>query len=71
MGVLTDDMRRVVAEQQLGFVATVTPDGKPNAGAGEIGARVGGQFAVLHQLPDGVGGQNGNVERGSALDSFE
>src|SRR5262245_25233311 len=30
MGVLTDDMRRVLDEQQLGFVATVTPDGKPN-----------------------------------------
>jgi hypothetical protein len=30
MGILTDDMRRVVDEQQLGFIATVTPDGKPN-----------------------------------------
>jgi len=30
MGILTDDMRRVLEEQQLGFVATVTPDGKPN-----------------------------------------
>src|SRR5579872_6207106 len=30
MGVLTDDMKRVLAEQQLGFVATVTPDGAPN-----------------------------------------
>ena len=30
MGVLTDDMRRVVEEQQLGFVATVCPDGSPN-----------------------------------------
>jgi predicted pyridoxine 5'-phosphate oxidase superfamily flavin-nucleotide-binding protein len=27
---LTDDMRRVVEEQQLGFVATVTPDGRPS-----------------------------------------
>lgn len=27
---LTADMKRVVAEQQLGFVATVTPDGHPN-----------------------------------------
>lgn len=27
---LTDDMQRVVEEQQLGFVATVTPDGRPN-----------------------------------------
>lgn len=27
---LTDDMRRVVNEQRLGFVATVTPDGRPN-----------------------------------------
>jgi len=27
---LTDDMQRVVREQRLGFVATVTPDGRPN-----------------------------------------
>jgi predicted pyridoxine 5'-phosphate oxidase superfamily flavin-nucleotide-binding protein len=30
MGALTDDMKRVVEEQQLGFVATVCPDGSPN-----------------------------------------
>lgn len=30
MGILTEDMRRVLDEQQLGFIATVTPDGKPN-----------------------------------------
>jgi uncharacterized protein len=30
MGIITADMRRVLDEQQLGFVATVTPDGKPN-----------------------------------------
>src|SRR3954465_1085856 len=29
MGVLTDDMRRVV-EFELGFIATVCPDGTPN-----------------------------------------
>lgn len=27
---LTADMQRVVTEQQLGFVATVTPEGRPN-----------------------------------------
>jgi predicted pyridoxine 5'-phosphate oxidase superfamily flavin-nucleotide-binding protein len=27
---LTEDMKRVVLDQRLGFVATVTPDGKPN-----------------------------------------
>jgi predicted pyridoxine 5'-phosphate oxidase superfamily flavin-nucleotide-binding protein len=27
---LTADMQRVVLEQKLGFVATVTPDGRPN-----------------------------------------
>lgn len=27
---LTADMRRVVEQQQLGFIATVTPDGRPN-----------------------------------------
>ena len=30
MGRLTDDMKRVVDEQRLGFVATVCPDGTPN-----------------------------------------
>ena len=30
MGLLTPDMKRVVAEQRLGFVATVCPDGTPN-----------------------------------------
>src|SRR5215212_3579528 len=30
MGILTDDMKRVVREQGLGFVATVCPDGTPN-----------------------------------------
>jgi predicted pyridoxine 5'-phosphate oxidase superfamily flavin-nucleotide-binding protein len=30
MGVLTDDMKRVVREQRLGFIATVCPDGTPN-----------------------------------------
>lgn len=30
MGILTDDMRRIVSEQRLGFVATVCPDGTPN-----------------------------------------
>lgn len=30
MGVLTEDMKRVVREQSLAFVATVCPDGSPN-----------------------------------------
>ena len=30
MGILTDDMKRLVDEQQLGFHATVCPDGSPN-----------------------------------------
>jgi uncharacterized protein len=30
MGLLTDDMKRVVGEQRLGFVATVCTDGTPN-----------------------------------------
>jgi len=30
MGILTDDMKRVIGEQRLGFVATVCPDGTPN-----------------------------------------
>jgi predicted pyridoxine 5'-phosphate oxidase superfamily flavin-nucleotide-binding protein len=30
MGILTDDMKRIVREQRLGFFATVCPDGTPN-----------------------------------------
>lgn len=30
MGVLTEDMKRVVEQQRLGFVATVNADGTPN-----------------------------------------
>ena len=30
MTILTEDMKRVVREQQLGYVATVCPDGTPN-----------------------------------------
>jgi len=30
MGVLTEDMKRVVREQRLGYIATVCPDGTPN-----------------------------------------
>jgi predicted pyridoxine 5'-phosphate oxidase superfamily flavin-nucleotide-binding protein len=30
MGILSEDMKRVVAEQRLGFVATVCPDGTAN-----------------------------------------
>ena len=30
MGILTKDMKRLVSEQRLGFVATVCPDGTPN-----------------------------------------
>ena len=30
MGILTSDMKRIVAEQKLGFVATVCADGTPN-----------------------------------------
>jgi uncharacterized protein len=30
LGTLTEDMRRVIEEQRLGFVATVCPDGTPN-----------------------------------------
>ena len=30
MGILTENMKRVVREQRLGFIATVCPDGTPN-----------------------------------------
>jgi predicted pyridoxine 5'-phosphate oxidase superfamily flavin-nucleotide-binding protein len=30
MGIVTDDMKRIVREQRLGYIATVCPDGTPN-----------------------------------------
>ena len=30
MGMLTEDMKRIVREQRLGYVATVSADGTPN-----------------------------------------
>ena len=30
MGILTEDMKRMVGQQRLGFIATVCPDGSPN-----------------------------------------
>src|SRR5437764_2190342 len=30
MGILTEDMKRLVREQRLGFIATVCADGTPN-----------------------------------------
>jgi predicted pyridoxine 5'-phosphate oxidase superfamily flavin-nucleotide-binding protein len=30
MGILTGDMKRIVREQRLGYIATVCPDGTPN-----------------------------------------
>jgi uncharacterized protein len=30
MAILTDDMKRVVRQQRLGYVATISPDGTPN-----------------------------------------
>lgn len=30
MGILSDDMKRVVSEQRLGYIATVNADGTPN-----------------------------------------
>ena len=30
MAILTEDMKRIVREQRLGFFATVCPDGSPN-----------------------------------------
>ena len=34
-GILTEDMKRVVREQRLAFVATVCPDGTPTSPQGD------------------------------------
>jgi predicted pyridoxine 5'-phosphate oxidase superfamily flavin-nucleotide-binding protein len=49
MGILTDDMKRVVREQRLGFVATVCPDGTPNLIFADI--RSPGTVANLRRNP--------------------
>ena len=54
MGILTDDMKRLVEEQKLAFHATVCPDGSPNLSDDGIDDRSGdapsqrARFARLH-----------------------
>jgi hypothetical protein len=50
VGTLTDDMKRVVRQQRLAFVATVCADNTPN-----LSPKVAAAFAG--------GGQGGDVER--------
>jgi predicted pyridoxine 5'-phosphate oxidase superfamily flavin-nucleotide-binding protein len=50
MGILTDDMRRVLSEQQLGFIATVTPDGKPNLSPKGTTAALDGDHLVFADI---------------------
>jgi hypothetical protein len=45
MGTIDEDMKRVVKELRLGYVATVCPDGTPNHGV----------FLVDFQVATGVG----------------
>ena len=33
MGILNEDMKRVIRQQRMGFMATVCPDGSPNLGS--------------------------------------
>jgi hypothetical protein len=41
MGILTDDMKRLVDEQQLGFCATVCSDGSPEPLSEGVDPRLG------------------------------
>ena len=41
MGILTEDMQRVVSEQRLGFIATVCPDGSPNLSPKGVLSQIG------------------------------
>ena len=45
MGILTDDMKRLIEEQKLAFHATVCPDGSPDLSPESQRAR----FARLHE----------------------
>ena len=62
MGILTEDMRRMVNDQKLGFVATVNPDGKPNLSPKGT-TRVWDQDHIIFAdigAPDTVAGLRGN-----------
>jgi uncharacterized protein len=48
MGILTDDMKRLVDEQKLAFHASFCPDGSPNLSP-KGSTRVRERFARLHE----------------------
>ncbi|MFY9560139.1 MAG: pyridoxamine 5'-phosphate oxidase family protein [Terriglobales bacterium] len=50
MGILTDDMKRVVREQRLGFVATVCADGTPNLSPKGTTAVWGEEYLVFADI---------------------
>src|SRR2546430_10459593 len=63
--VLDDDMKRVVREQRLGFVATVCPDGTPNLSPKGTTAVWDDQHLVFLDLFSP--GTVGNIEAGHPL----
>jgi predicted pyridoxine 5'-phosphate oxidase superfamily flavin-nucleotide-binding protein len=50
MGILTDDMKRIVREQRLGFVATVCADGTPNLSPKGTTAVWGDEYLVFADI---------------------
>jgi len=65
MGILTDDMRRMVDEQQLGFIATVCPDGLPDRTKPSRALRIVvkyGRVLDQYQMADLLGGRPGERE---------
>jgi len=63
--VLDDDMKRVVREQRLGFVATVCPDGTPNLSPKGTTAVWDDQHLVFLDLFSP--GTVGNIEAGNVV----
>jgi predicted pyridoxine 5'-phosphate oxidase superfamily flavin-nucleotide-binding protein len=50
MGILTGDMKRIVREQKLGYIATVCPDGTPNLSPKGTTAAWHGDYLVFADI---------------------
>ena len=54
MAIITDEMARMIAELRLCYVATVTPDGKPNLSPkGSLRVVDDGHLAFADIMPSG------------------
>lgn len=66
MGILTDDMKRTIAEQRLIFAATVCPDGTPNLSPKGTAMVWDDDHVLFTDLASP--GTMGNLERNQAIE---